>query len=316
MKWQWQRQYRLGMYLADYVSERCHLCRQAITWQSKVSQYQLADSRSQSLGSNKRLNKIHAYFKTPLLCPACHHSLPWLPSPFYIDLPLLNSSLQHATNPINSANTSQVSIHNSKLTNNCMAAAPTEMTVQQGLSDQQNTSFHSATQPSAQVGIQPATYYQYPIRQAITAFKYQEDMTKLPLLVHVLRQLPRPYGCHGGNSVIIPMPTTSKRLRQRGFDPVSILVSYLSLHWQIPIWQGVARVDDTIRQQGLSRAERMTNLQDAFSLMSRPPVKRLLLFDDVATTGASLRALAHTLHTSEISPTSLHLFAYCLAHGS
>ncbi len=38
--------------------------------------------------------------------------------------------------------------------------------------------------------IQAATYYDYPIRQVIRAFKHAEDMTKLPLLVHVMRQLP------------------------------------------------------------------------------------------------------------------------------
>ena len=41
------------------------------------------------------------------------------------------------------------------------------------------------------LSIQAATYYDYPIRQAIRAFKHHEDMTKLPLLLHVLRQLPR-----------------------------------------------------------------------------------------------------------------------------
>ena len=57
--------------------------------------------------------------------------------------------------------------------------------------------------------IQAATYYDYPIRQAIRAFKYHENMTKLPLLLHTLRQLPRPHGCHKNNSVIVAMPTTA-----------------------------------------------------------------------------------------------------------
>ena len=82
----------------------------------------------------------------------------------------------------------------------------------------------------ASLSIQAATYYDYPIRQAISAFKHHEDMTKLPLLLHVLRQLPRPHGCHCDNSVIIAMPTTNQRLIKRGFDPVSILAAQLSKH--------------------------------------------------------------------------------------
>lgn len=195
---------------------------------------------------------------------------------------------------------------------------------------------------STTLSIQAATYYDYPIRQAIRAFKHAEDMTKLPLLVHVLRQMPRPAGCHGSNSVILPMPTTPSRLVERGFNPVTILCAYLSQHWGIPIWRGVQRVDDTISQQGLTRAERLTNLDDAFVLIEPPPVKRILLFDDVATTGASLQALARVLnidsaffdpsnlsdnplfdnplssHTANFTtvPNRYHLSAYALAHGN
>ena len=174
------------------------------------------------------------------------------------------------------------------------------------------------------LSIQTATYYEYPLRQAIRAFKHHEDMTKLPLLLHAIRQLPRPHGCHHDNSVIVAMPTTEQRLLKRGFDPVSILSAQLSKHWQIPLWHGVKRIDDTVSQQGLTRAERLSNLDNAFVLIEKPPVKRLLLFDDVATTGASLQALGRTLLTSAETVTmsdiqanhKYHLSAYALAHGN
>ena len=171
--------------------------------------------------------------------------------------------------------------------------------------------------------IQAATYYEYPLRQAVRAFKHHEDMTKLPLLIHVLRQLPRPYGCNYDNSVIIAMPTTDHRLSKRGFDPVSILSAHLSQHWNIPLWSGVARVDNTMSQQGLSRAERLTNLNDAFEVIEKPKVKKLLLFDDVATTGASLQSLGRALYSgTNIVDTTTHydnqtsLLAFALAHGN
>ena len=174
------------------------------------------------------------------------------------------------------------------------------------------------------LSIQVSTYYEYPIRQAIRAFKHDEDMSKLPLLLHAIRQLPRPHGCHHDNAVIVAMPTTPQRLVKRGFDPVSILAAQLSKHWQIPLWQGVRRIDHTVSQQGLTRAERLSNLNNAFVLTETPPVKRLLLFDDVATTGASLQALGRALYkpaTNTASASSLptnryHLSAYALAHGS
>ena len=190
--------------------------------------------------------------------------------------------------------------------------------------------------PATSLSIQAATYYNYPVRPAFRAFKHSEDMTKLPLLVHILRQLPRPKGCHSTNSVIVPMPTTSSRLVKRGFDPVTILSAYLAKHWQIPLWHGVARIDSALSQQGLTRAERLSNLNDAFIVTDALPAKRLLLFDDIATTGASLQALARTLHTyaqpsshqfssnHSISNSSTnistnnpyYISAYALAHGS
>ena len=177
--------------------------------------------------------------------------------------------------------------------------------------------------PSISLSIQASTYYEYPIRQAIRAFKHQEDMTKLPLLLHAIRQLPRPHGCHRNNSVIVAMPTTSQRLVKRGFDPVSILSAQLSKHWQIPVWQGVERIDDTVSQQGLTRAERLSNLDNAFALIEKPHTKRLLLFDDVSTTGASLQALTRAFippvavkSAKGGSNSSYQISAYVLAHGS
>lgn len=177
---------------------------------------------------------------------------------------------------------------------------------------------------STGLSIQAATYYDYPIRQAIRAFKHHEDMSKLPLLIHAVRQLPHPQGCHCDNSVIVAMPTTNQRLTKRGFDPVSILAAQLSKYWQIPLWNGVERIDNTVSQQGLTRAERLGNLDNAFALIETPPVKRLLLFDDVATTGASLQALGRTLYDQSFSLAGVNsqssnpyqLSGYALAHGS
>ena len=260
--------YQTGLWLAEYLSIRCQLCRV----HRSTSQYSANtfNSLSDSLPSNQSLianlrNFFDKRLSNGLLCSHCHQSISWLPKPFQVDIAAGNT-----------------------------------------------------------LSIQAATYYEYPMRQAIRAFKHSEDMTKLPLLLHALRQLPRPHGCHHDNSVIVAMPTTAQRLVKRGFDPVSILSAHLSKHWKIPLWHGVQRIDNTVSQQGLTRAERLSNLNNAFALNEKPPVKRLILFDDVATTGASLQALGRTLHSSfGVAPLDhpqtfpeRQIFAYVLAHGS
>lgn len=163
------------------------------------------------------------------------------------------------------------------------------------------------------LSIQPATYYDPPISQIIRNFKFNEDMNMLPILVHIIEELPYPQGWTDQNSVIVAMPTTNNRIRDRGFDPLTILTHYLSINWQIPIWKGVSRIDDTVSQRGLSRHERFKNLKGAFHINLELPVDNIILFDDVSTTGASLQELANIFLSTY---KSVHLRAYCLAHGS
>ncbi|SUD89934.1 ComF family protein [Psychrobacter phenylpyruvicus] len=160
--------------------------------------------------------------------------------------------------------------------------------------------------------IQAAAPHLSYIRAAIIAFKYKEQVDALPVLVHAIHQLPRPKGCHATNSVIVPTPTTSNRLKKRGYDPVSVLAYYLSKHWQIPLWYGVNRIDDAVSQQGLARNERQANISHAFNINAKPTVKRLLLFDDVVTTGTTLAAIAKTI--TNIHPDT-KIRAYCVSHG-
>jgi predicted amidophosphoribosyltransferase len=102
------------------------------------------------------------------------------------------------------------------------------------------------------------------------------------------------------------------------------MAAQLSEHWRIPLWQGVQRIDNTVSQQGLTRAERLSNLDNAFALTEKLPVKRVLLFDDVATTGASLQALGRALYPQATGlsvnepyiANQYHISAYALAHGS
>ena len=177
----------------------------------------------------------------------------------------------------------------------------------------ENTGLHNPQSPSPlTLQIQAAAPHLSYIRAAIIAFKYKEQVDALPVLVHAIQQLSRPQGCHATNSVIVPTPTTPNRIRKRGFDPVPVLAYYLSKHWQIPLWHGVSRIDDVISQQGLARNERQANISHAFNMSMPPTVKRLLLFDDVVTTGATLAAIANTI-TQTCPDTKIR--AYCVSHG-
>lgn len=159
----------------------------------------------------------------------------------------------------------------------------------------------------------PISHYQYPINRLIARLKDHEDMQALMVLDALIRTLPKPQACHADNTIIIPVPTTTSRIRERGFDPVLLLAKQLAHHWQIPIWQGVVRHDGAAHQRGLDRQQRLTNIQGDFEMIAQVQATYAIVFDDVVTTGATIQAVAKALLVRQ--PT-LKLMAICMAHGS
>lgn len=174
------------------------------------------------------------------------------------------------------------------------------------------TDASSDAQPS-HLRLFSVSYYQYPVNQLIQNFKDREELNALLALYALLGKLPKPIGCTAKNTVILPIPTTASRIRERGFNPVLILAKFLSWHWQLPLWQGVARRDGARHQRGLGRTERLTNIQSDFYLLEAVPTPQVIIFDDVVTTGSTVASAAQLLLHDAKKP---RLIAVCLAHGS
>lgn len=133
--------------------------------------------------------------------------------------------------------------------------------------------------------------YQWPIDRLLHLFKYQQRLDLLPILRAALQQQPRLEV-----DAIVAMPCSATRLRQRGYNQAHVIAQQLSQLWQLPIWPHLHRIKHQPAQQRLDRAERLSNLQDAFAVtpQEQPPT-RLLLIDDVLTTGSSFCSAASTL---------------------
>lgn len=96
--------------------------------------------------------------------------------------------------------------------------------------------------------------------------------------------------------VIVPVPVHRSRYLKRGYNQAELLAEQLSAMTGIPVDEPVCRIRQTRPQKGLSPAARRKNVQGAFRLLEgAAPAERILLVDDIYTTGSTLDALAAVL---------------------
>lgn len=130
----------------------------------------------------------------------------------------------------------------------------------------------------------------------IHALKFHHKLALAPLLGDCLaRQLPVTSALRDFD-VLIPAPLHIARLRQRGFNQAAELCRPLALRTHLPMRSDLlARPRATRKQTRLDKAQRQANVRDAF--VARPDVEglKVVLFDDVMTTGATLNAMAWAL---------------------
>ncbi len=112
---------------------------------------------------------------------------------------------------------------------------------------------------------------------------------------------------------VVPVPMHKKRLRERGGNHAALLAERVAAALALPRIDALERVRDTAQQALLSNAERQSNLENAFALVRDVAGMRLLLVDDVCTTGATANACAAALR--EGGAASVVLLCYAEARN-
>ncbi len=95
--------------------------------------------------------------------------------------------------------------------------------------------------------------------------------------------------------VIIPVPTTKTRLKERGYNQAELISEELAKLAGVPVLaKAVTKKDEVQKQKGLTFRERQENIKGAFSLDRRCILnfKNILIVDDIFTTGATANELS------------------------
>jgi len=87
---------------------------------------------------------------------------------------------------------------------------------------------------------------------------------------------------------IVPVPLSKKRMWERGYNQAELIAQCISNHTGVPIETAAVRTRHTKRQSGLDAQKRFFNVQGAFNASEIVRQKRIILVDDVRTTGNTM----------------------------
>jgi ComF family protein len=98
------------------------------------------------------------------------------------------------------------------------------------------------------------------------------------------------------NYLIVPVPTATSRVRERGFDHAALLASSIAKELALPCSIALGRLGQA-RQVGTNRSARLKQAESSYFVRKKNliPGRNILLVDDVVTTGATINATSRIL---------------------
>jgi ComF family protein len=163
-------------------------------------------------------------------------------------------------------------------------------------------------------------YHNPPIKAAIQGTKFEQSRLCAKKLALLVREF-----CHtlDESSLFLPIPLSSKRKRERGFNQVSRVLEYAlndTSHVCLHSEKILTRKRHTKPQTSLERKERLVNMTDAFmvnnarlnTLLKERPVSTVIICDDVITTGTTLQEAYATIKPH--LPPQIRLLCVAWAH--
>lgn len=155
-----------------------------------------------------------------------------------------------------------------------------------------------------------AGLYEEALRHAIHRFKFDGILPLDRPLSQLLDDAWRNHAPEWMPDLLVPVPLHPHRLAQRTYNQSLLIARELGRRRKLPVDPHLlARIRMTATQAGLTAKERQSNLLGAFALTRPLAGERILLIDDVMTTGATARTCAATLRAGGAGEVALAVIA-------
>lgn len=152
--------------------------------------------------------------------------------------------------------------------------------------------------------------YRYPLAEVLHNFKYAGQLALGRFLAETLLERVQH---ERWPDVLLPMPLHPARLRERGFNQAAEIAKRAALATALPLsFDLLAKVRDTAPQASLPWKDRQANMKGAFACTADITGKRIVLIDDVMTTGATLNEAAKALKKSGATDVAVWVVARTL----
>lgn len=136
--------------------------------------------------------------------------------------------------------------------------------------------------------------YEKGFRRTLHRLKFQEERALARPLGTLMAEAASSLGEDFDGVTWVPM--SPQKLRRRGYNQSELLAKAVAKELGLPAWDLLEQVRETDTQHNLTRAQRADNVRGAYRAKSAALGKRVLLVDDIVTTGATLRACAQGLY--------------------